>query len=113
MLMIEISPIAPKDETPTADQASGVSREQAEMFDLIVFYPFRSQDVEVCFGLVGAESALADKSRSSAAASACTDSHRGLTEPDIQRLTCGCWMPASRHTAFILMPFALALSLMS
>ena len=28
-----------KDETPTADQASGVSREQAEMFDLPVFCP--------------------------------------------------------------------------
>lgn len=31
---------APKDETPTADQASGVSREQAEMFDLLTFCPF-------------------------------------------------------------------------
>ena len=39
MLMIEISPSAPKDETPTADQASGVSREQAEMFDLNAFCP--------------------------------------------------------------------------
>ena len=93
---------APKDETPTADQARGVSREQAEMFDLPVFYLF-----------TGAEFSPADKSRSSAAASACTDSHRGLTDPDIQRLTCGCWMPASRHTAFILMPCSLALSLMS
>ena len=31
---------AQKDETPTADQASGVSREQAEMFDLPTFCPF-------------------------------------------------------------------------
>ena len=31
---------APKYETPTADQASGVSREQAEMFDLPTFCPF-------------------------------------------------------------------------
>jgi hypothetical protein len=30
---------APKDETPTADQAPGVSREQAEMFDLPAFCP--------------------------------------------------------------------------
>lgn len=30
---------APKDETPTADQARGVSREQAEMFDLPAFCP--------------------------------------------------------------------------
>ena len=29
----------PKDETPTADQASGVSREQAEMFDQPLFCP--------------------------------------------------------------------------
>ena len=39
MLMIEISPSTPKDETPTADQASGVSREQVEMFDLPTFCP--------------------------------------------------------------------------
>ena len=39
MLMIEISPIAPKDETPRAEQASGVSREQVEMFDLPTFCP--------------------------------------------------------------------------
>ena len=39
MLMIEISPSAPKDETPTAEQASGVSREQVEMFDLPTFCP--------------------------------------------------------------------------
>jgi hypothetical protein len=30
---------APKEETPTADQASGVSREQAEMFDQPLFCP--------------------------------------------------------------------------
>lgn len=72
------------------------------MFDLTVFY-----------SVPGAESALADESRSSAAASAFTDDHRGLTEPDIHLDTCGCWMPASRHTAFILIPLALALSLMS
>jgi hypothetical protein len=30
---------APKDETPTADQASGVSREQAERLDLPAFCP--------------------------------------------------------------------------
>ena len=39
MLMIEISPSAPKDETPTAEQASGVSREQVEMFDRPTFCP--------------------------------------------------------------------------
>ena len=39
MLMIEISPSAPKDETPTAEQARGVSREQVEMFDLYAFCP--------------------------------------------------------------------------
>ena len=39
MLMIEISPVTPKDETPRAEQASGVSREQVEMFDLPTFCP--------------------------------------------------------------------------
>ena len=34
----------PKDETPTADQASGVSREQAEMFDLSIFCPLMPLD---------------------------------------------------------------------
>jgi len=30
---------APKDETPASDQANGVSREHAEMFDLPIFCP--------------------------------------------------------------------------
>ena len=30
---------APKDETPASDQANGVSREQAEIFDLPTFCP--------------------------------------------------------------------------
>ena len=40
MLMIEISPSTPKDETPTADQASEVSKEQVEMLNLPTFCPF-------------------------------------------------------------------------
>jgi hypothetical protein len=39
MLISEINPSAIKDETPAADQANGVSREQAEMFDLPIFCP--------------------------------------------------------------------------
>lgn len=35
---------ATKDETPTADQANGVSREQAEMFDLSIFCPLMPLD---------------------------------------------------------------------
>lgn len=30
---------APKDETPASDQANGVSREQAEIFDPLIFCP--------------------------------------------------------------------------
>ena len=54
--MIEISPSASKDETPTADQASGVSREQAEMFDRPVFCPLlppkNSTNEQVLFALM-------------------------------------------------------------
>jgi hypothetical protein len=39
MLMSEIIPSAIKDETPVAEQANGVSREQAEMFDQPIFCP--------------------------------------------------------------------------
>ncbi len=47
---------APKEETPTAHQASGVSREQAEMFDRPVFCPLlppkNSTTEQVLFALM-------------------------------------------------------------
>jgi len=49
-------PQAPKGETPTVDQASGVSREQAEMFDQPVFCPLlppkNSTTEQVLFALM-------------------------------------------------------------
>ncbi len=45
-----------KDETPTADQASGVSKEQTELFDLPVFCPLlppkNSTTEQVLFALI-------------------------------------------------------------